>query len=132
MLLELAQSIIRANGEMFGLLTFFVGLGLGHWLALGRDRRREFNDAALPVREWLLRQIKRPSPISNAPTPIELDRFIQCLQPWRRRGFCMSYKKQEREREKALTRDQVGSIVYNEETPIVLALRKCLSYTNRK
>ena len=132
MFLEQIQPIIRSNAELFGLLTFFIGLGVGHWLALGRDKRREFNDAASPIREWLLQQIKSPSPMASSPATIELDLFIQCLPFWSRKGFSSAYEKQKQEREKAIARDSVGGVFYSEVGLIVEALRKCLPYTERK
>jgi hypothetical protein len=45
------QSII------FGLITFFLGLILGHRLSLGRDKRKEFNEVSTPIRHALLQQI---------------------------------------------------------------------------
>lgn len=132
MFFEQIQPIIRSNAELLGLLTFFIGLGLGHWLALGRDKRREFNDAALPIREWLLSQIQRPSPMSRFPADIDIDLFIQCLPIWKRRGFSSAYEKQKQEREKAISRDSVGGVFYAENGAIIEALRICLPYTERK
>lgn len=132
MFLEYVQSIIRCNTELFGLLTFFVGLGFGHWLALGRDKRQEFNETASPIREWLLGEIKSPSPMARSPSDIELDLFIQCLPFWKRRGFRSAYEEQKQERQKAITRDSVGGVLYAEDQRIVEALRNCLPYTNRK
>lgn len=132
MLLEYVQQIIRSNAELFGLLTFFVGLGFGHWLELGRDKRQEFNETACPIREWLLSEIKNPSPMARSPSNIELDLFIQCLPFWKRRGFRSAYEEQKQERQKVVTRDSVGGILYAEDQRIVEALRNCLPYTDRK
>lgn len=38
-----------------GLLGVLVGGLIGHWLALGRDKRREFNEVVDPVRLSLLK-----------------------------------------------------------------------------
>lgn len=126
------HDLVKENAELFTALGFFVGLLLGNWLALGRDKRREFNDAALPIREWLLGQIKNQSPIVRSPAEIELDLFTQCLPFWSRRGFRRAYEKQKQEREKAIARDSIGGVFYSESGPIVEALRRCLPYTERK
>jgi hypothetical protein len=34
------------NNQLISVLTFLLGLVLGHWLAIGRDKRKEFNAAA--------------------------------------------------------------------------------------
>jgi hypothetical protein len=45
--------------ELFsGLAGLGLGALLGHWLALGRDYRKEFNRAAAPLQETLLRAEK--------------------------------------------------------------------------
>jgi hypothetical protein len=44
---------------ILSLLTFFLGLILGHWLAIGRDKRKEFNDNAVVLNSKLYDCIER-------------------------------------------------------------------------
>lgn len=48
-------------------ITFLVGLIAGNWLAIGRDRRKEFNAAIGPLRAMLLKERDIPSPVSPRP-----------------------------------------------------------------
>jgi hypothetical protein len=130
-ILQYIRNIVNENAELFTALGFFIGLGLGHWLALGRDKRREFNDAALPIREWLFRQIKNPSPMCRSPKDIEIDTFVQYLPAWKRKNFMNAYEKQQQKSDKAIYRDSVGGVLYSEVDPIIEALRECLPFTER-
>lgn len=69
------------------LLTFFLGLLLGHWLQLERDRRKEFNEAAEPVRGWVLKQIESPNFMGKRLTAAELDAFLVRLPTKKRSEF---------------------------------------------
>ncbi|MEN5039258.1 hypothetical protein ABE424_03625 [Stenotrophomonas sp. TWI1149] len=72
----------------WSVLSFFLGLLLGHWLAIGRDRRKEFNESAGPVREWILLQLDHPEwGLSEPPTLVERDAFVQRLGVIRRASF---------------------------------------------
>ncbi len=55
-------------------VTFLIGLVGGNRLAIGRDRRKEFNTAIEPIRGMLIKERARPSPMSPSPdsTDIEL------------------------------------------------------------
>ncbi len=68
------------------LLTFLLGVLLGHRTALGRDRRKEFNEACDPVRAWALAEAKGPSAYRAAPGLVEWDRLQQrtSARHWRR------------------------------------------------
>ncbi|MBI0429670.1 hypothetical protein [Pectobacterium parmentieri] len=39
------------------IVTFIAGMFVGHWLSLGRDKRKEFNAVSDPIRMALLEQI---------------------------------------------------------------------------
>jgi hypothetical protein len=118
--------------NLFSLLTFFAGLFIGHRLAIVRDKRQEFNDAARPIREWLIRQAKHPSAYTQRPSDAELDEFISYLQIWRRRGFRRAYKNLQTKREQCKYRDSFGQVLYSDEASIIDAINKCLPYTKRK
>lgn len=51
---------INANGAVVGLLTFLFGLVLGHRFALGRDKRKEWNDVVDRVRVQLVKSLNYP------------------------------------------------------------------------
>lgn len=40
------------------IVTFVIGMFVGNWLALGRDRRKEINELISPVRLKLVKQIE--------------------------------------------------------------------------
>jgi hypothetical protein len=48
---------INDNAPIFSILTFLIGLLVGNWLSIGRDKRKEFNDIAVPEYIKLKKQI---------------------------------------------------------------------------
>lgn len=50
--------VIKENAVIFGIVNLLVGVILGHWLTIGRDKRKEFNEIAFQVRQSLLTQIE--------------------------------------------------------------------------
>lgn len=71
-------------------VSFVVGVAVGwagHWLALRRDKRKEFNEAAVPLRKWLLGQAKRSNVYADEPSEIQLDTFKSYLSRGKRTRF---------------------------------------------
>ena len=75
------------NSVIVGLITFFLGLFLGHRLSLGRDIHKEFNDIAQPIRESLLKERTNPSPYFTGISEIDADRLESVLHWWQRSRF---------------------------------------------
>ncbi|KEK26506.1 hypothetical protein SXM_3976 [Shewanella xiamenensis] len=117
---------------LLSLLTFFLGLILGHWLSIGRDKRKEFNEAVIPVRAWLLREKESPNPYSRLPSEEELDIFIHYLRPWQRGVFLKHLKSYKELHHSLRVQDSYGGISYQSDTAIRQELNKLFSYTGRK
>jgi hypothetical protein len=58
------SAIINANPVLLSGLAFFAGILLGNWIAIGRDKRNEYNQAVIPLRERLLEDVRRPTRVS--------------------------------------------------------------------
>jgi len=120
------------NTILFSSLTFLLGLLLGNWLAINRDRRREFNEAVQPVRKWLLSEIDDPSAYRQKPNRIELDTFMSCLSWWRRGRFRVHLERQDRARQETTSPNAYNEVSYTNIPGIKTALRACLRYTERR
>ena len=72
---------INANAPTFGVLTFLIGLLAGNWLSIGRDRRKEFNDIAIPNYIKLKKQIDHLK-IGHFITGVEDFQILEMHVPW--------------------------------------------------
>ena len=125
------------DAYIMSLITFCAGLLLGNRLAIGRDKRKEFNAAAQPIRGWLIKESKKSSHINDWsdirwPSDIDIDKFISCLPILRRRGFIKAYKHQEKVRDEQEARTDTGAVFYKDPEVIIEAVKKCLPYTKRR
>jgi hypothetical protein len=121
---------------LWSALSFFGGLILGHWLAIGRDKRKELNEVSEAVYLALEKEKKghgKPSPLIGGPLNEDFLRLRRSLPWWSRRGF-----------EKALTRyrasrtgpaqvtNSTGDVSYRDPDQVVIAIDRLLPYTNKK
>ena len=96
-------------------LTFLGGLLVGHRLALGRDRRNDYNAALDSVREGLLGE-RRSMGYRAGPraTDNDVDR-LRALMGWRqRRQWDTAWQRLEQERNRPPAQDSAGQPIYAE------------------
>lgn len=115
--------------ELVSFLTFLLGLALGHWLAIGRDKRKEFNDAATSIRSWLLGAKDSPDPYSPWPSEQEFDRFINYLGPWQQSTFRKHLDIYKTLHNELQVQDSCGQVSYSEDRKISSELNKLFKYT---
>lgn len=120
------------NSVLISLLTFLLGLLVGNRLAIDRDKRKEFNEAAQPIRAWLLNEVVHPSPYMHRPNVVQIDTFVSCLPFWKRRSFRKVYKRQDCARQDAVEKDSMGSIFYKDDSYIKECLNALLPYTEKR
>ena len=114
---------------LISFLTFLLGLLLGNWLAIGRDKRKEFNVAATPVRGWLLKAKDSPSPYGPWPTDQEIDRFVHYLSPWRRSSFAKHLSQYKALHYSVQVTDAAGQVSYSDSTRVRHELHELFRYT---
>src|SRR5262245_32374757 len=120
------------TSTLFSLLTFFLGLVLGNWLAVGRDKRKEFNEAVAPIRSWLLAETEAPSPFHKRPSSEEIDLFTHYLWPWQRSAFYRHLKMHRNECESSIARDGIGGVFYQNNFAIQREARMLFKYVGRR
>jgi len=115
------------------LATGLIGLFFGNWLAIGRDKRKEFNAIAeritivlLKAREWL-------SPSAEWPDKMDIHFFREALPFWKRRRFDAAlYAYKQTNGEDNTTEDEYGCISYKDTSLVAHRIDKLLELTRKK
>ena len=109
------------------LVTFVVGVWLGHRSALRRDRRNDFNRAAAPVRALLRAAVASPSPMNRGPSVAELDMLEQFFGSRRSRSAWESaWQQYEAACNQQLRKDSFGGAIYARPEVVTAAAGRCL------
>ncbi len=129
------EQFLQSNIETFGIVIFLLGLLLGNWLSIGRDRRREFNEIADEV-NTILRKERERAVERLVSDGISFEQF----QHLKRRVSCFSA----RGLNKAISAynvargpefwelDSFGQPHYIEPEKIIVAIDALLGYVHRK
>jgi hypothetical protein len=111
MTLDLIAAWITQPGPalLWAALGFLLGALVGHYLSIGRDKRREFNAIADPVRIELRRQSRAVHPMNSS--SLDFDSIEDQLRWCKRAGFRRAVKKYKAARQQHyLVDSQLGSI----------------------
>lgn len=119
---------------LFILLTNFIsllaGLLIGNWLAIGRDRRNEFNAIVDPIRAMLLKERADPTPYTPGINDIDADRLHSVLPIWHRRAFSQAWLSYCQNKKEGIAPDNF--LLYRNPGEVVLQIDALLRYAIRK
>lgn len=114
------------------LLTGLIGLFVGNRLAIGRDRRKEFNAVAERIGFTLLKLKEQPSPCANWPDEADMFLLRTMLPAWHRCRFDDALNEFKRVHHQNSQQDAIGSSIYENIAPIVNALEQLMTFVKRK
>ena len=118
--------------NMIRLLLFFGGIFFGNKLALGRDRRKEFNEIATPIFEKLRfqeRAIREDNKFIDGPSFEHLERHLPFWQKRCFRKALTEYNKQQDENEYFKMR---AANIIRSTDQFIRSILALIKYTKRK
>ncbi len=116
----------------FALLTFLLGFVISHFTAIWRDRRKEFNAAAAPIRAYLLAQMEQPTLVSGKPTDVEMDLFRQHLSGRQYDQFTRAWASLSVTRADQYEGQENGEDRFRDLAPVLKATVECLRFTGMR
>lgn len=120
-----------AESAIIGLLTFLLGLIVGHRMTLWREQRKEFNEVAARIRVALKSRLKSSRPrfgTFGKIDAIDIEIFEHLPGRWKRWGFRRAWHNYETACEQTV-QDAYGQSSYRNPYIVSQALDKVVSYT---
>jgi hypothetical protein len=115
------------DAATLSLLTFFLGLFIGHRLTLARDRRREFNQIVEPLRPGILDEAEAPNPMRLVINRHQAD-AIACRLCWGRAERFLKACHEYWDAHDKHDKDDLGQPLYRNPEPVRQAVKKLLEY----
>lgn len=99
-----------------GILGVLIGGFVGHRFALGRDKRKEFNDCISPLREKLIHQMAKLSSqgYEHGIVDNEITKLEAVLGKAKTKQISLAYKKYSEARKISGDKDEFGRFTINE------------------
>lgn len=114
-----------------GLLGVFVGALIGNWLALGRDRRKEFNEYSDPIRSKLRNHITTNG-TSMFVSGKELEIFSDHISRFKKKSYLNSVKNYLAVYDRCYKINNSGNSVLVDKKLFFSVVNDLLRYVNRK
>ena len=115
------------------LATGLIGLLVGNRLAIGRDKRKEFNAIAERITIVLVKARESLSPSDEWPNKMDIHFFREALPFWRRRCFdaaLCAYR--QTGGDDNTTEDEYGDISYKDTTIVAHRIDRLLKLTKKR
>lgn len=132
-------NFIKDYPSFVGIVAIFfstIGIFIGNWLAIGRDKRKEFNETADILAEIITKERGNLYPISNV---IDFYAFRRILGKRELIRFDKCVEKYEKTKNDAVIDYSKadgpfcgGSPYYHDPIPIIATIDKLLKFTKRK
>lgn len=133
------NEFLRDYAAIFSIITFAIGLFLGNWQALGRDRRKEFLLISAPIHDVLIAQLacEGNDIFSSRLKDEQLNKLRShyIYGSWRNRTKCMGYDNAVQEYKKCGKVETIfdeynySTHIYPDVTAYRNAIKNLLRYT---
>jgi len=131
--INIIQQFLKDNVPIISLMTFFLGLFLGNRLSIGRDKRKEFNAIAEPIRVILFKEKQNPTPYTKGIDDIDIFKLRELLPLWRRVGFDITVKRyRENKSEKNTVTKSPGVVYFINTEKVINNIETLLKFTKKK
>lgn len=121
---------------ILNIILFLAGLVLGNWLAIGRDKRKEFNQIADKVYLALKKQkegIKENSAVVSGPKSGDLEKLRRRVSFLKKNSLTESIQKyREVTASDNWEQDGYGQAFYKDSKIVIRSIEDLLHYTKRK
>lgn len=130
MTLQTFIDFINTNGVVVSLVTFLLGLLIGHWLRIEGDKRKEFNEVALRIRVALKSSLFGDGHCHAGVKREDMELFSHLLRWWQKNGFIKAWASYEDECKNCQIQDPVyGSTVYQKTERLEKLLEQVICFT---
>lgn len=118
------------------IILFLAGLIIGNWLAIGRDKRKEFNQIADKVCLALKKQkqrVEENSAVVTRPEENDLEKLKRRISIFKKKSFEESLNRYiDATSSKNWKQDEYGQPFYKDSQKVIQSIEDLLSYTKRK